>query len=374
MTCYTLGAWKNINKIKIENIQKHLNLWYEKNHRKLPWRETNNPYYIWISEVMLQQTRVDTVIPYFLNFINKFPNIESLAYAHEEEVLKMWEGLGYYSRAKNLHRGAKVIVEDFNGNMPDTLEEIKKIPGIGPYTAGAILSIAYGKRAAAVDGNVMRVFSRLFYIKEDIAESKTRKEMEKIGGHVVSPQNPSFFNQGLMELGALICTPTSPKCIACPLFLECSAKSLGVQETLPIKKKKPKVKTVEVEMAIVYKKKKLLIMKRSTQGLLANLWAVPATERELNFENGKSIRLELEENYGMKVTEGKFQFEKKHIFTHLKWKMKIYFFKLIEESPIDDPEIKWILHDEIEKYVFPTAFMKILKEIESIKADEVCKL
>ncbi|QZY55795.1 A/G-specific adenine glycosylase [Crassaminicella profunda] len=363
MKVYKIGDYEKFDKINIENIQNHLITWYEKNHRKLPWRETSNPYYIWISEVMLQQTRVDTVIPYFLRFIDKFPNIESLANADEEEVLKMWEGLGYYSRARNLHRGAKVIVKEYDGKMPDTLNEIKKIPGIGPYTAGAVLSIAYNEAVPAVDGNVMRVFSRLFYIKEDIGENNTRKEMEKIGQMVISQNNPSFFNQGLMELGALICTPTSPKCIACPLFMECTARKLIVQETLPIKKKKIKVKSIEMELAVLWKDKKILIMKRPTEGLLANLWALPSVEREKNTEEGKSIELELEENYGMHIKKGKYLFEKQHVFTHRKWKMKVYAFELIKEQKIDYPEIQWISLEEIKKYAFPTAFMKVIKDI-----------
>jgi A/G-specific adenine glycosylase len=361
---YKIGDYEKFDRLKTRKIQENLIDWYKKNHRKLPWRETKNPYYIWISEVMLQQTRVDTVIPYFLRFIDKFSNIESLSNADEEVVLKMWEGLGYYSRARNLHRGAKVIIKEYDGKMPDTLKEIKKIPGIGPYTAGAILSIAYNEAVPAVDGNVMRVFSRLFYIKEDIGENNTKKEMEKIGQMVVSKENPSFFNQGLMELGALICTPTSPKCVACPLFMECTGRKLMIQETLPIKKKKIKVKLVEMELAVVYKDEKILIMKRPTEGLLANLWALPSIEREKNMEEGESIRLELEENYGMTIKNKKYLFEKQHIFTHRKWKMKVYSFELIRDEKIDYPEIQWISLQEIKKYAFPTAFMKVLKNVK----------
>ncbi|WZL72151.1 A/G-specific adenine glycosylase [Clostridiaceae bacterium 35-E11] len=361
MQNYSLGDWQSIDQQKVAWIQQHLIQWYEKNHRQLPWRERKNPYDIWISEVMLQQTRVETVISYFLNFMNKFPNIEILAQADEEEVLKAWEGLGYYSRARNIHRGAKMIVSDYNGQIPHTMEEIQKIPGIGPYTAGAVLSIAYGKPVPAVDGNVMRVFSRLFYIVEDIGEGRTRKEMEKLGEIMVSHRNPSFFNQGLMELGALICTPTSPKCIACPVYQQCSARKEGVQGTLPIKKKKNKTKTVELEVGFVWEKDRFLITKRPSEGLLANLWALPAVEREENEQRGKSITLELKNTYGIEAGQGNFLFEKKHIFTHLKWRIMVYAFYVPIQPLIDYPEIQWITWDEVREYAFPIAFMKVIK-------------
>lgn len=364
MQNYSLGDWQNIDQQKVAWIQHHLITWYEKNHRRLPWRERNDPYGIWISEVMLQQTRVETAIPYFLNFMNKFPNIKILAQADEEEILKAWEGLGYYSRARNIYRGAKVIVSDYNGQIPDTMKEIRKIPGIGPYTAGAVLSIAYGKPVAAVDGNVMRVFSRLFYITEDIGEGKTRKEMQKIGEIMVLQHNPSFFNQAIMELGALICTPTSPKCIACPVYKQCTARKEGLQGELPIKKKKTKTKTVELEVALVWDKDRFLISKRPSEGLLAQLWALPAVEREANVKRGKSIALELRDTYDLSVEEEGFLFKKQHIFTHLKWKMMVYEFHATIQSLIDYPEIQWITLDEVKKYAFPTAFMKVIKSLQ----------
>ncbi|WP_053955336.1 A/G-specific adenine glycosylase [Inediibacterium massiliense] len=366
MSFYKFGDYENVSSKVIKEIQINLIDWYMKNHRKLPWRENQNPYYIWISEVMLQQTRVETVIPYFLNFINKFPNIKALANANEEDVLKAWEGLGYYSRAKNLHRGAKMICDEFLGLIPKNQKEIQKIIGIGPYTAGAILSIAYDQPVPAVDGNVMRVFSRLFYIKEDIGANKTRKEMERLGEVLVSRENPSFFNQALMELGAMICIPKNPKCIACPLFSQCMGRKLGVQHTLPIKNKKIKKREVNLEVALLWNENKFFIVKRSSQGLLANLWALPSVEREKNIEEGKTIILELEENYGMIVEKEKFLFQKEHIFTHLKWNMKVYLYKLIKSSIVEYPENGWIDKEEIEKYTFPTAFMKILKEIKKL--------
>ncbi|AKL96846.1 A/G-specific adenine glycosylase YfhQ [Clostridium aceticum] len=349
-----------LNIEKISEIQEKLISWYEKNHRQLPWRETLNPYYIWISEIMLQQTRVDTVIDYYKRFIVTFPTMKDLAEADEETVLKAWEGLGYYSRAKRIHQTAKIIVETYQGEMPRNYEEILKLPGIGPYTAGAIASIAFHQSVPAVDGNVMRVFSRIFYIKEDITLSTAQKKMQQIGEAVVSHKNPSSFNQGLMELGALICTPTSPKCLACPLYELCKARVLGIQETLPVKRKKLKPKEVIMEMALVYKDEKILITKRPKDKLLGDLWGLPSVEKEKSFQDGKSILLELEETYGIKAGDIKYLLEKNHIFTHIKWKMQLYMMILIEEKTIDYPEIRWISIDELKQLPLPTAFKKII--------------
>ncbi|AOT71724.1 A/G-specific adenine glycosylase [Geosporobacter ferrireducens] len=364
MSAYKIDDWKDFRLEDVQRLQQHLIYWFERNHRKLPWRETRNPYYIWISEVMLQQTRVDTVIPYFLRFIDAFPMIESLAAAEEEEVLQLWAGLGYYSRARNIHRGAKFICEIYNGKIPEARKELLKVHGIGPYTAGAILSIAYGKAAAAVDGNVMRVFSRLFLIYEDISEAGTRKMMERLGETVVSVENPSAFNQGLMELGAMICTPSSPKCLLCPLLLICKARKEGVQETLPLKKKKEPVKLLNMELALLQKEDKILLTKRPAEGLLANLWALPSTEEMIGNAPGKSIVMELQENYGIKTAQPQADIQKSHIFTHMKWNMQLFRLKLISMSDIDYPEIQWVSLNEIGKYAIPTAFLKVIKEIK----------
>ncbi len=363
MQYYKMGDWQKINNQKIETIQYAFKQWYLENFRKLPWRQTSNPYYIWVSEVMLQQTRVDTVIPYFERFIHQFPTIECLAEADEGQVLKVWEGLGYYSRARNLLRGAKMIVSEYAGKIPNTLNEIKKIPGIGSYTAGAILSIAFGQAIPAVDGNVMRVFSRMFCIQEDIQKGKTKKEMEAIGYQIIPKRNPSLFNQALMELGALICTVKSPRCTECPVFRICKARMLGIEENLPIKKKKAKIKEVQMEVGVVWNHEKLLICKRPKEGLLANLWSLPSVERGSTGKEGEHIRIEIEKNYQIQVQDPIYAFKKEHIFTHLKWKMRVYFFHIVRSKNMKYPETQWISLDAVSQYAFPTAFMKIIKEI-----------
>jgi len=225
-------------------FRKALIEWYLEEKRNLPWRQTSDPYKIWVSEIMLQQTRVDTVIPYYNRFIDAFPSMGELANADEEKLLKQWEGLGYYSRARNLQAGVREVVENYNSVVPQTREEISTLKGVGPYTAGAILSIAYGRPEHAVDGNVMRVLSRVLLIKEDIAKPKTRKIFEQAVSEIIDVQDPSSFNQGLMELGAVICTPTSPKCLLCPVRENCSAFYAGEQNDLPIKTKNKKNKSV----------------------------------------------------------------------------------------------------------------------------------
>ena len=212
---------ERLDDFDIYGFQNDLITWFEREQRDLPWRKDQDPYKVWVSEIMLQQTKVDTVIPYFNSFIKQFPNIQSLAEAEEDRVLKAWEGLGYYSRARNLQSAVREVHESYGGIVPNTPKEISTLKGVGPYTTGAILSIAYGVPEPAVDGNVMRVLSRILLIKEDIAKPKTRKVFEEVIRDLISKENPSFFNQGLMELGAMVCTPTSPSCLLCPVREHC---------------------------------------------------------------------------------------------------------------------------------------------------------
>jgi A/G-specific adenine glycosylase len=309
---------------------------------------------------MLQQTQVDTVIDYYKAFIKRFPSVTVLADAEEDAVLKAWEGLGYYSRAKNLQRAAKEIKEKYHGQIPSDYDQILALPGIGPYTAGAVASIAFDQPYPAVDGNVMRVFSRLFNINDDIMQNATRKKMEDICRLVVSEENPSSFNQGLMELGATVCTPTSPKCTTCPLYGLCEANKLGIEAQLPVKKKKEKQREVVMEMALVYAEGKILITKRPATGLLADLWALPSVEKDAALANGESIRLELEETYGVKVKNLVFSKNALHIFTHIKWQMKLYRMEMTETVMLQYPETSWIRLSEFNSYALPTAFKKLL--------------
>jgi len=305
---------------KLENeFRKELITWYLEEKRDLPWRRTSDPYHIWVSEVMLQQTRVDTVIPYYERFIGKFPTLADLAYAKEEDVLKMWEGLGYYSRARNLQSGVREVVEEYGSRIPENRKDISKLKGVGPYTAGAVLSIAFGVPEHAVDGNVMRVLSRILLIEEDIAIPRTKKIFEEVVMALIDKEDPSSFNQGLMELGATICTPR-PKCPLCPVREFCTAFHEGRQEELPVKSKKVKMKTAPMlSIAIRNTEGKWLLTQRPSKGLLANMWEFPMVE-----ENPQNIEKMMKNELGIDIGSLTPLIEFRHVFSHLTWEMKSY--------------------------------------------------
>ena len=302
-----------------KEFQDALLTWYEAEKRDLPWRRTDNPYYIWVSEIMLQQTRVDTVIPYYERFIEKFPTMQHLSDAPEEDILKMWEGLGYYSRVRNLQSGVREVVESYGGQVPKNRKDISTLRGVGPYTAGAILSIAFGVPEHAVDGNVMRVLSRILLIEEDIAAPKNKKIFEQAVMELIPEEDPSSFNQALMELGATICTP-NPHCLLCPVREFCIAFEEGKQQQLPIKIKKQKMKHVSVTaFAIQNEEGNWLLRKRPDTGLLASLWEFPMAElQELNaveaFEKESGLKLK-------NITELP---RVKHVFSHITWDIHVY--------------------------------------------------
>ncbi|CAM4232482.1 A/G-specific adenine glycosylase [Lederbergia lenta] len=350
-----------LSQIDIKQFQHDLISWFIEEQRDLPWRKDADPYKVWVSEIMLQQTKVDTVIPYFDRFLKKFPTIESFAAADDEAVLKIWEGLGYYSRVRNLHSAVKEVVGNYGGVVPDTQEEISKLKGVGPYTAGAVLSIAYGKPEPAVDGNVMRVLSRIMLIREDIAKASTRKVFEAAVRELIDHEHPSFFNQALMELGALICTPTSPACLLCPVRDHCLAFEDGVQSELPIKSRKKKTRHVDL-IATVLKnnKEEFLIRKRPNKGLLAGLWEFPNVERNIHFEQSKAALqayliqdLQLE----TKLENGAFV-RVDHVFTHLTWTIDAFAGELNPNIEIGQ-EYKLVTKDALEEYAFPVSHQKI---------------
>lgn len=339
---------------------KELINWYRANARDLPWRRTKDPYKIWLSEVMLQQTQVDTVIDYYHRFIEVLPDIRSLALAEEAQVLKLWEGLGYYSRAKRLKQCAMEIITTYNGQFPEDFKTVLSLPGIGPYTAGAILSIAHNKPYPAVDGNVMRVFSRVYKVSEDIGKVTTRKLFETIWQNIII-EHYSDFNQGLMELGATICTPTNPKCNQCPVQKYCGAFQKGIQSEFPVKLKKVKKKEQVMEVGLVRLEDEMLVVMRPTSGLLADLWGLPIIQWEDNTSAGESLIRELEDTYDIKVRTSHYVGEKVHIFTHIKWIMKVYDIVPLEKVKVEYPLVDWLSIEEIEKLALPTAFRKVIK-------------
>jgi A/G-specific adenine glycosylase len=352
----------NIEKVDIAKFQNDLISWFSKEQRELPWRLDQDPYKVWVSEIMLQQTRVDTVIPYFNRFIEWFPTIEDLANANEDKVLKAWEGLGYYSRVRNLQSAVKEVNEKYNGQVPSSPKEIAELKGVGPYTAGAILSIAYGIPEPAVDGNVMRVLSRILLIWEDIAKASSRKVFEHAVRQLISHDNPSAFNQALMELGALICTPTSPSCLLCPVRDHCQAFHEGVQTELPIKTKKNSQRAVQLAAVILKDEQgKVLIHKRPQSGLLANLWEFPNIDIQQPILTDRKQITELFRNtYDMNIKLEKSIGQIEHIFSHLIWNITVYIGVISTEFQTND-EWKLVTFDEMEQYAFPVSYQKMLK-------------
>jgi len=328
--------------------------WYQTNKRSLPWRENKNPYNIWISEIMLQQTRIEAVMGYYARFQKEIPDVRALAEIPEERLLKLWEGLGYYNRARNLKKAAKVMMEKYNGKMPESYDELVKLPGIGEYTAGAIASIAYDEKVPAVDGNVMRVVTRILDWKIDILEPKTKKEIYQI----LQPQMPKEagdFNQGIMELGEVVCIPNGePLCEKCPLAEICLARKNGTTKEIPVRTVKTKRKQVDVTVFRLQHQDKIAIRKREKKGLLANLYELPNEERKLN----KQERTMWLKEHNLKAIAEEKGKERIHIFSHIEWRMHSY--KVEVEA--ENAEFLWIpLADIQKKYAIPTAFLPFLK-------------
>ena len=353
--------------------------WFKENKRDMPWRRTSDPYCIWVSEVMLQQTQVATVIPYYIHFMERFPTVSDLAKATLEEVHNYWQGLGYYRRGENLWKGAKVIEERWQGEFPRDPKLVSEIPGIGPYTLGAVCSIAFHMPLPAVDGNVMRVMSRWYRMKDDIGVAKNRKLFEeKVMENM--PDDPNNFNQALMELGALICTPKNPKCESCPIQDLCQAHAHHEEEQYPIKEKKIK-KVEENYAAILLRKEDTLkqdnifeegntsdkgitysFEKRPEEGLLANLWGVPMVAEDQLEALGISLDKSQEDIECLK--------EVTHIFTHKKWKMTPYILEWTKEREeklikykINSQELAYWTLKELEDMPVATAYKKIIKQI-----------
>ena len=329
--------------------------WYEEGHRDLPWRRTRDPYKIWVSEIMLQQTRVEAVIGYYHRFMEAFPTVEALASAPIDTVLKYWEGLGYYSRARNLHKAAGQIVE--MGGFPATYEGIRALAGIGDYTAGAIWSIAFNQPAAAVDGTVLRVISRLYVLDGDIMEEKNRRTIADIVLAHVPEGKANTYTQSLMELGATVCIPKNPRCEKCPLMEACQAYAQGRTSELPIKKKKDKQKVVDRYIGIIERRnphtgnREVLMHRRPPKGLLQGLWEYPGVEND-NIKEGFAAE------FGLEVEAKGHLLDCEHIFTHRHWKMQVYEVQLTGSVPEND-EWCWASVDKQAELMIPTAFRKI---------------
>ena len=328
--------------------------WYDYNRRILPWRENPKPYYVWISEIMLQQTRVEAVKSYFDRFITELPDIASLAEVDDDKLMKLWEGLGYYSRAKNLKKAAIVVNEQYDGQLPADYHELLKLPGIGSYTAGAIASIAFSLPVPAVDGNVLRVMKRIAGSFDDITKDKVKKGLEADLLAIMPKKRPGDYNQSLMELGATVCLPNGkPLCDKCPVMHLCKAFHQGTQMQIPVKPPKKARRQEDKTVFVLEYQESYGIRKRENKGLLAGLWELPNLDKKMSFEMLENYLNE----HGIQVQEARRLEEAKHIFSHIEWHMLGYYLKLqdIDKLPFED--LLWVRKDEIKDiYSLPSAF------------------
>lgn len=343
---------------KLSEIPKPLMKWYDKNRRILPWREQATPYRVWVSEIMLQQTRVEAVKPYYERFMNALPDIASLAAAEEESLLKLWEGLGYYNRVRNMQKAATQIMEDYGGRMPDTVEELLKLKGIGSYTAGAVASIAYGRAVPAVDGNVLRVVSRIRKDDRRISDAKVKTAVEQELLEIMPLDRPGDFNQAMMEIGATVCIPNgAPHCGECPLKELCMAHDMGVESDYP-KKASAKPRAIEEKTVLIIRdENRAVLTKRPGKGLLAGMYEFPSLE---GFHTAGEIRRYLAEN-GLKTIRIQPLEDAKHIFSHKEWHMKGYMVRVDELEPKKPAKGTegWVYvepEETQEKYPIPSAF------------------
>ena len=335
--------------------------WYKENKRNLPWREDKNPYHIWISEIMLQQTRVEAVKGYYGRFLEILPDVSALAAVEDDILMKLWQGLGYYNRARNLKKAAVYIEEQYQGRFPEEYEEILKLPGIGTYTAGAIASIAFGKRVPAVDGNVYRIYSRLEKNEEDITKAKVQKKIREAVLEMFPKENAGDFNQALMDLGANICLPNGmPLCNRCPIAEHCMAAKEGNPLEYPYKPPKKKRKIEEKTVFVLKYQDMYFLRKRLEEGLLAGLWEFPTQEGKLSFEEVKGLL----ESWGGKVEELGLLGKAKHIFTHIEWRMIGYMVHFHELTPQMEEGFILVTKEELrEKYSIPSAYAAYLKQV-----------
>ncbi len=339
-----------------EQTMIHIKLldWYQKNARVLPWRSFPSPYRTWISEVMLQQTQVDTVLPYFERWMARFPDLPALSASSEQDVLASWEGLGYYSRARNIWKAAQLIMGDLNGQIPSIVADLKQLPGVGDYIAGAIASIAFGQTEIALDGNIKRVFARCLNMEIPLGTPPAEKALRKFAEGQLPEGKAGDFNQALMDLGALICLPSNPRCLLCPISSECQACQHGTQDLVPVKKVKPKVPHFTVTAAVIMRDDLVLIARRPANGLLGNLWEFPGGKlQDGDPDLAACLEREIMEEMGCQLRVGEPFGVYNHAYTHFKITLHAFLCSLLDGSepqPLHHEEILWVRKADLQTY------------------------
>lgn len=351
-------------------FHKNLLEWFKDNARDLPWRRTKEPYHIWLSEMMLQQTRVDQAMPYYLAFIDAFPTVYHLAEAPLDAVLKCWEGLGYYARARNLHKAALKIAMEHQGVFPKTEKEALALPGVGPYSAAAVLSIAYQVPLAVLDGNVMRVLTRVLSFEADIRQPIHRAILQDWANLILNHRSPDKHNEAIMELGATICTPKKPLCPKCPLQPTCKAYQNNRQNELPFSSKKPKVPHFQIAVGVVFNDaSQILINRRPDEGLLGGLWEFPGGKQELSESLEETCKRELAEELGIEVSIRQKLVVVNHAYTHFKITLHAFLCTLSKGDPIstNGQPIQWVKESELDQFAFPKANNKVIDALKTRK-------
>ncbi|MBC7264278.1 MAG: A/G-specific adenine glycosylase [Chloroflexi bacterium] len=341
--------------------------WYETHSRDLPWRHTRDPYHIWLAEVMLTQTKVRTVIPYYKRFLARFPDVHALASASLDDVLKYWEGLGYYARARNLHLAAQQLVAEYDGQFPADRETWIALPGIGGYIAGSILSIAFGQNVSAVDGNARRVLCRVFLIQEDTALPATQRRLTTLAQSLLPLGRAGDFNQALMDLGAMICSPTTPRCEGCPLADICRARAMNMQGEVPLRRKRRKLPHYDIVAGVIWKGDQILIDRRPPKGLLGSLWEFPGGKLEPGETPEEALSREVREELGIEVIVRQHLLTTKHAYTHFSITLDAFHCQYLSGTPqcIGCAEWKWIRVEELEAFAFPGANQPIIEALRN---------
>lgn len=346
-------------------LRRTLLQWYARTKRDLPWRRTDDPYHILVVEYMSQQTQVDRVLQYYDRFVRRFPDIRALARASPERVLKAWEGMGYYARARHLQAAARQIVRQFDGRIPDDPDLLMTLPGCGPYTAAAIASIAFNKPVPVLDGNVIRVLCRLWAVRENPRQQSVRRRLRTLAEQLVPRQNARQFNQALMELGALICTPRSPQCEACCWNFACQARKLSSPAQFPVRAPRRMTPHYQIAVGIVWKDGRLLIGRRPTGGLLGGLWEFPGGKRRPGESFRRCCAREIEEETGVRVRVGRQVMTIRHAYSHFRITMHVFECQYLdgEPRPLGCERVKWVSPRALHRYPFPAANRKLIEKL-----------
>lgn len=349
----------------IVQLRRSLLEWYGQAGRDLPWRRNPSSYRIWVSEIMLQQTQVKTVIPYYENWLRLFPDLPTLAAADLQSVLKAWQGLGYYARARNLHKAARAIIEQHGGEFPDGLEATLALPGIGRSTAGGILSAAFNQPVPILDGNVKRVLARLVALP--VPPAKALASLWQLSETLLDPQHPRNFNQALMDLGATLCTPKNPACLLCPWRLSCSAYNMGKQSELPMSETRSPLPHKQIGVAVIWNdRQQILIDRRREQGLLGGLWEFPGGKIEPGETVTACIQREIQEELGIEIEVGEHLISVEHAYTHFRVTLHVHHCRHLSGEPqaIECDEVRWVMLDELEQFPFPKANITIIEALK----------